>query len=151
MGASGGVIDYKFFIYDHIKPIIRKYVEDVHVNEMIDEREVNVDWDYFDSLGENCLILCAFKEKELIGFSAFQVTTNAMNIKEIEADNIMITVKKKFRGRVSVNLLNKANEYLKKIGVVRVNYLIENENLGKLLKRKGFKPKRVEWSVEWER
>lgn len=102
----------------------------------------NPDWEHYF----NSYVVTARDSGKLIGYSAFFVNTNVNHKHIVEAENAGIFVDPAYRGRVSVELIKKSDQFLKDNGVHVINYAVHDERIGRLLARQGYKPMQIVWS-----
>ena len=142
---------YAFVPFHEVAEEIAKSIPTIfeEMNESYDQP--NVDWDYYleSSYAGQCFAVTARNEK-LIGVAVFFIGTNAHHKTIIEATNSLLYVAKPFRGRVSLEILNKSDEFLKAMGVHEASYLLKDNKIAKLLARRGYKPEYTSWSVKYE-
>lgn len=107
----------------------------------------NLDWDTYLqlSLAGRCHAVIA-REAKLIGYSVFCVSNNINHKGVIEAVNTGIFVDRNYRGKITLELIRKSDEYLKDFGVHEVNYTFNDNRIGILLKRANYKAKHTVWS-----
>lgn len=109
----------------------------------------DIDWDYYTqaSLAGGCFA-STVRDQKLVGYSVYFVSTQVNHKHILEANNSVLFIEKKYRGKVLFKLLQTAEIALVKMGVKEINYLIKNERLGNLLKRRGFKATHTQWSIK---
>jgi hypothetical protein len=144
------MIEYCFLPYHYAESEIKKFVNDNHAENLIDKQEFSADWDYFKQLSNAgaLAVVIASHNNKIIGLSGYSITSSPNNKEKLIADNVIISVLKSYRSKVSKSLLNKSKDYLKKLNVKEINFLIENEKIGRFLKTNGFVDKRKEWVCE---
>lgn len=108
----------------------------------------DLDWDsYLNlSLAGLCKVVAVRKEGELIAYSVFCSGKNMNHKTKTEASNCGIWIKKEYRGRLINTLLKKSDEYLKELGIMEVNYILNDDRIGKLLKRVKYQARHIVWS-----
>lgn len=143
----------KFFIVpyhtvqDQVKNIIADqsdYFENIY-------GELNVDWNYFQYLSTigKAFVCLAVNDNEVVGLAGFTISENAHH-SQVEADNVVIFLEEKHRGKNSIDLLDFCKESLKKLGVSKINFTLKDNAIGKFLEMNKFKPEYKIWSFEYE-
>ena len=107
-----------------------------------------VDWNYYlqASAARQCVAITARNDGKPVGYSVFFISYDPNHKSIMEATNSGIFVERAYRGRVSLQLINKADQYLKEMGVHEINYLVKDDRIGKLLARYGYKNDHKLWS-----
>jgi hypothetical protein len=110
---------------------------------------LNVDWHYFlsASYAGQCVAVVPYEDGVPVGYSVFFVTKSPCHNDIIEADSIGFYVEKNHRKKVSTGLFRKTTDLLKSVGVNKVNYLLKNDGIGKMLERSGYKQEYKQWSI----
>ena len=111
----------------------------------------NLDWDSYLqlSLAGRCKVVTA-RDKKLIAYSAFCISNNLNHKGITEAVNTGIFIDKKYRGKITLELLRKSDEYLKELGVMETMYILKDDRIGALLKRAKYKAKHTVWSNQYD-
>lgn len=130
---------------------IRKHVE-AHKKEQGMWDIVNIDWlSYitFSQLGK-CFAFTMHNDGQLVGYSVF-ILSNDLNMKtRMEAHNMAFFIQKEFRGKATLKFIQYTNSYLKSKQISSILYTLEDDRIGKLLERKGYKEKYKVWVLENE-
>lgn len=107
----------------------------------------NLDWDSYLqlSLAGRCKVV-TLRNPSLIAYSCFCISNNLNHKGIIEAANTGIFIAKEYRGKVTLELLRKSDQFLKDLGVDEVNYVLKDDRIGILLKRAKYKAKHIVWS-----
>jgi len=121
------------------------------MNEGDDYGALNIDWDTYiqGSLDGRVKVLTARNDGKLIGYIIFTLGRNMRHKHVIEAQASGWYVEKEHRGRVSLDMLEKADECLHGIGVHRTDYILGDEAAAKLLQRKGYNSNYKVWSKNY--
>lgn len=107
----------------------------------------NLDWDSYLqlSLAGRCKVVTV-RDPDLIAYSCFCISNNLNHKGVIEAANTGIFIAKEYRGKVTLELIRKSDEFLRCEGVNEVNYILKDERIGILLKRAKYGAKHTVWS-----
>lgn len=107
----------------------------------------NLDWDSYLqlSLAGRCHAVIA-RQGKLIGYSVFCISNNLNHKDVVEAANTGIFVNKEYRGKITLELIRKSDEYLKGIGVNEISYILKDDRIGMILRRVKYKAKHILWS-----
>jgi hypothetical protein len=110
---------------------------------------VDIDWNYHKSLGEfgKCFAVLLKKNDKTIGYSLYTLSNDPLRKELVEADNICIYVKKKFRGISTMRLIKKSHEFMKALGAKQVNYALKNKTMHRMLEKIGGINECPLWSV----
>lgn len=108
----------------------------------------DVDWDYYvdASLAKACYAVATRDNGELVGYSIYTLGTNPRYKDRLEASCDGIFIEKPYRGKISNEMLAKADTCLAMMGVRETSYTMSDPRMGKLLERKDFKSKYKVWS-----
>jgi hypothetical protein len=141
---------YDFVPFEDVGEEIARNLE-AHYNDA-DSRDdygrPDLDWPAYITLSREgkCGAVIARNDGELIAYSVFIIGMNINHKQIAEALNTGFFIAEKWRGKITNEFLRKSDEYLKEIGVDRINYVLSDDRLGQLLKRKGYKSKFITWS-----
>lgn len=107
----------------------------------------NLDWNCYLklSLDDRCKVVTVRTDK-LVAYSCFCISNNLNHKSIIEAMNTGIFIDKEYRGKITLELIRKSDEFLKKMGINEVNYVIKDQRIGLLLKRRNYEAKHTVWS-----
>lgn len=140
---------YDFVPFHLVAEEIAKNLENHYddVDRKDDYGRPNLDWDAYLqlSLAGRCMVVTV-REEKLIAYSAFCISSNLNHKTVIEASNTGIWIDKTYRGKITLELIRKSDEYLKGFGVDEIMYISNDERIGALLKRAKYKPKHILWS-----
>ena len=122
-----------------------------HVDELkedIVQSMPQIDWEYYLSLSEagECMASIMSLDGEIKGYLVFIIMDNPMFKNRKEANSQWVYIFPEHRN-CALNFIKKTNEYLKKLGVDDITYIIGNERIGKLLKLAGMKDTHKLWSI----
>lgn len=111
---------------------------------------VKIDYDYFYALSTNgmAFIVTLNKRDSVIGYAIFTVAQDPIRQGTVEATNVCFYVKEAFRGIGTKKLVEKSNEFMKKLGAVRINYLIKDSGFSCLLRSVGYEKDSELWSIK---
>lgn len=135
-------------VSDYIASVSIEHHEEVNKRDGIDG--LDIDWDYLFEAGKvgACLVSVPTDKGKIIGYSGFFISQNALNKKIVEADSVAFFIEKEYRGKIADEFMAKTEEFLKKIGVNRINYLLKNGGIGRILKKRGYNDDYKQWSIE---
>jgi len=130
---------------EEIAKNLEKHYDDVDLKD--DYGRPNLDWDSYLqlSLAGRCHAVIA-RQGKIIGYSVFCISNNLNHRHIVEAVNTGIFIDKDFRGKITLELIRKSDEYLKELGVNEVSYILKDERIGILLRRGKYKAKHTLWS-----
>lgn len=136
-------------VYKEIIPNIPR-----HYTEMTDGDEYGVpdiDWDLYLTLSERnkCVVVTVRDNGKLVGYSVYTLGNNPRYRDIREAGSAGIFLEKEYRGELSHRLIQKADEYLQKIGIQETHYILSDDRVGRLLGRDGYKSKYKMWSKRY--
>jgi hypothetical protein len=108
----------------------------------------NLDWDYYlqSSYAGQCKAVTIRDDGKLVGYTIFFITNDPDRKHVLQATNSGIFVDDDYRGKASIQLLKKADAYMKDLGAQEINYLIKDDRIGKLLSRQAYKQDYKLWS-----
>lgn len=132
-------------VAEEIAKNLENHYDDVNLKD--EYGRPNLDWDSYLqlSLAGRCKVVTARNDK-LIAYSCFCISNNLNHKGIIEAANTGIFIDKEYRGKITLELLRKSDEYLKGLGVNEVNYILNDKRIGALLRRAKYKAKHTVWS-----
>jgi hypothetical protein len=110
----------------------------------------NLDWDYYLTASHMglCKAITVRDDDKLVGYSVFFISHDT-DRKHIQiATNAGVFLDPEYRGKIAIQLLKKSDEYLKELGAQEINYLLDDDRLGRLLGRNGYKSEYKLWSVK---
>jgi len=119
------------------------------LEEPKDHEEIGIDWDYYlyaSQLGK-CWGQIARKDRKIIAYSFYTIDSNPNYKKYNEAQAVATYVSKKHRGKLIVELLQKATDALKNIGVNKISMSVKDRRIGRLLSMCGYEQTSVKWSI----
>lgn len=150
---SGGAMIYDFvpfhLVAEEIAKNLENHYDDVDLKD--DYGRPNLDWDSYLqlSLAGRCKVATVRKDEKLIGYSCFCISNNLNHRGIIEASNSGIFIDKEYRGKITLELIRKSDEYLKAIGVMETIYIFNDDRIGILLRRAKYKAKHTVWSNKY--
>ena len=132
-------------VAEEIAKNLENHYDDVDLKD--DYGRPNLDWDSYLalSLAGRCKVVTARNER-LVGYSAFCISNNLNHKGITEAANTGIFIDKAYRGKITLELIRKSDEYLRDIGVDEIIYVLNDDRIGTLLKRAKYKAKHTVWS-----
>jgi hypothetical protein len=112
--------------------------------------KLNMDWDYYlaASYAGQCKAVTVRDDGKLVGYALFFIGHNPDHKHIIQATNSGIYLDEKYRGKVSLQLLRKSDEFMKELGAHEINYLLKDDRIGRLLGRNGYKSDHRLWSIK---
>lgn len=118
------------------------------MNQGDDYGDINFDWNSYiqGGMAGSCMVATARDDGKLVGYAIFMIGANPRHKHIFEAQGNGLYVEPEYRGRVSNELMAKAEHFLTEYGVDRIHHIINDETLGKLLGRKGYKSEYKVWS-----
>jgi hypothetical protein len=133
-------------VAEDIKEMVEQHYEDA--NELANHEPLNVDWDYYleASDANQCFVFVCKDGEEIAGYSIFTINNDANFKDTIEATNCGLYVKKKYRGRASVELMKISDETMRLMGVNKISYAVKSDKVGSFLERNGYKQEYKIWS-----
>lgn len=114
------------------------------------EGQINIDWDYYLSLGPACQVVTARSDGRLIGYSIFVISTSSRQKHVLEAWNEGLFVEREFRGAVGPRLMKESDAFLKSIGVKQSHFVNSTPRMARLMRRNGMEPTHTIWSKKYE-
>lgn len=144
---------YDFVAFHEVEEELRNNAE-THFNDMQvkpDYGKADLDWEgYLEaSYVGRCRVVTLRDKGELVAYSVFLIFANPNHKSFIEANNLGIFVKKEYRGRTTIELIRKSDDFLQKIGVMETNYIFNDSRFGKLLERARYKASNTIWSIRY--
>lgn len=136
-------------VYEEIKPnVARHYAE---MSDGDDYGTPEIDWDSYlaASRANRCVVVTVRDEKKLVGYSVYSLGANPRYKNLVMASSDGIFLEKPYRGKLSRQLIKKADEYLKNIGVHETVYILSDDRVGQLLSRDGYQSKYKVWSHKY--
>lgn len=126
-----------------------------HYKEMLDsESELlpNIDWEHYRTISNMgvCKALTMRDNGKLVGYAVFTISTNPRHKDVLEAFCDGIFIEKEYRGKHSLMLFKKIDEYMKSFDVKEVHFLIDNEKIGRFLSKNGYNETKTLWSLKYE-
>lgn len=91
----------------------------------------------------NCLVVMAWDDEKVAGYAIFIIQRSGRKKKTIKADNHGVYTLKEYRGQV--DLIDKADEMLDRLGVAVTEYINDSKIFGRMMQRKGYKPVYTIW------
>lgn len=136
-------------VAEEIAKNLENHYSDVDLKD--DYGAPNLDWDSYLqlSLAGRCKVLTVRFEDKLIAYSAFCISNNLNHKDVIEATNTGIFIDKAYRGKITLEVIRCADEYLKNMGINEIIYVLNDDRIGALLKRAKYKAKHIVWSKLW--
>lgn len=140
------MIDWGFvplhLILDELKAVVPR-----HHEEIADGEPLNIDWDTYAEAGKTgqACAVTARDDGKLIGYVVFTISRNLRHMHLIEATSSGWFVEKEYRGHLGIEMVTKADEFLKNSGINKTEYIL-NGAAGKLLERLGYKSIYQVWS-----
>jgi hypothetical protein len=112
--------------------------------------KLNMDWDYYLSASHagKCKAVTVRDGSRLVGYALFFIGNNPDHKHILQATNSGIYLDEEYRGKISLQLIKKADEFLKNLGVKEINYLLKDDRIGRLLGRNGYKSDHKLWSIK---
>lgn len=135
-------------VSDYIASVSLKHHEEVNIRDNIDG--LDIDWDYIfeaDKAGLACVCVPTDNGK-IIGYSGFLINQNLLDKKIVEAQSVAFFLEKEYRGKIANEFMTKTEEFLKKLGINKINYLLKNKAIGRMLKNRGYNDEYKQWSIE---
>lgn len=113
---------------------------------------VNADWrSYLELSGRGaCVVFCVFDDNELVAYSVFIISANMNHKTLIDAMNVALYVYPKYRAKITTKFLKWSHKLLLEKKVNEIAYALNDERLGKILKRVGMKPTHTVWTLRNE-
>lgn len=134
-------------VADYIKKEIPEhYQEACKTNEY---EPVDIDWDYFINMSfmGSCFVVLLKDGEKSVGYTIMTVSNDPLRKSITEANNVCMYVKKAYRGIGTTKLIKKSQGFMKALGAVKVNYMVKNKALSKLLAGFGAKQEEQLWGV----
>ena len=137
-------------VAEEIAKNLENHYDDVDLKD--DYGRPNLDWDSYLqlSLAGRCRVVTVRDEERLVGYSCFCISNNLNHKGVIEAANTGIFIDKEYRGKITLELIRKSDEYLKAIGVIEAIYILNDDRIGALLRRAKYKAKHTVWSNQYD-
>lgn len=133
-------------VAEEIAKNLEQHYDDVDLKD--EYGRPNLDWDsYLElSLAGRCKVVIARKDERLVAYLVFCIGNNLNHKGIVEAANAGIFIDKKYRGKITLEIIRKSDEYLRNSGVNEISYIIKDDRIGLLLKRVKYKAKYIIWS-----
>ncbi len=111
----------------------------------------DIDWDSYllASQAGLCRVVTVRDGGKLVGYSVYSFGRNLRYKEIIEASSDGIFLEKEYRGKLSSELLKRADQYLKALGIHETSYVLSDERVGKLLARNGYTAKYKVWTNKY--
>lgn len=133
-------------VLDRIKDSIKAHCDEIAHGAEGAAPDVDVEYYLAASAQNKCFVVTLHKDGAVIGHAIFTVDRDPHNKSALEANNNLVFVQKPHRGHATMVFLEKAATFLKQLGVKKINYLVKNEALSRLLERIGYAPEYKLWS-----
>lgn len=110
---------------------------------------VSIDWPYFLALSDigACYAVTLNEGNQNVGYTIMTISPDPLRKEQIEANNVCLYVKRSFRGVGTKKLLMKSKQFMNKLGAKKINYLVKNKALGRLLENLGATTQEQLWSL----
>ena len=148
--GSGDSVIYDFvplhLVADGIANNIENHSADINRKETYGD--ANVDWDAYLQLSHEgrCRVTTARENDKLIGYAVFCISRHPNHRDFIHAINTALFIEKKYRGKLTLDLIRKSDKYLEEMGVMETSYTFNDERIGKLIERANYKQRQITWS-----
>lgn len=132
-------------VADHVAKNLPTHYQDVGKKD--DYGPPDLDWEYYLQASHQglCFAVTATDSGDIVAYSVFFISNNANHKTFIEASNGGFFIQEEYRGRL--DLIGNAHRLLKPLGVHEINYLLNDDRIGKLLTRKGYEPTHKLWRI----
>ncbi len=133
-------------VAEEIEQNLERHYEDADFRD--DYGRPDIDWEAYASLSlmGKCGVVTAREDGQLIGYAVFVIGNDLNHKSQIVASNTGFFIHKSHRGKIVDKFLNEAERFLKGYGVTKTTYMLTDNRLGRLLRRKGFNSKFTIWS-----
>ncbi len=145
------MIEYDFVplhkMVHEIAPHVERFYADA--KDENDQRVPLVDWGLYmeASFTGQCVVVTARDGGKLVGYNAFIIGNNPRHSDTVMATSQSLYVEKEYRSRgVGNALIEKADEYLHKLGVKETKYINDKKSFGRWMMKKGYRPEATVWS-----
>lgn len=134
-------------LFDELRPILASHYAEIAE----DDEPFNFDWDMYELASRSGLMMTvtARDGEKLVGYIIFALLHDLRCKQILEATSNGWYVMPEYRGRLGAEILDKANEYLKAVGVNRTKFFLGGA-ASLLLKRKGYTTKHQVWEIKYE-
>lgn len=124
-------------VLDDIAPLVAKHYEEA---EKDDEPKPSPDWAQYKALGEAgvCWVMTLWDSGELVGYALFMIF-KSLHYGQKKAADDGVFILPEYRGRATVEMLDRAEAELKKLGVTQIMTSQRREKLKRLFRLRGFK------------
>lgn len=133
-------------VFDEVSKFIEQHREEIEKDVL--KSELLIDYETFKEVAQSgqAMTVILRHEQKIVGFSAFYLSRNPRNVKEFEATNHGVFVEKEFRRKYGLRILEDADKFLARLGVIEISYINDNDAFGRLLSKIGYKVKFKIWS-----
>jgi hypothetical protein len=143
------MIKYTLYPVNEVLNLLKSY-EKKHYNDIKDKSmypSISVNWDIYEELGKEglCYAVLAMDEGEIVGYSAYTLTTDLNRNSIVQAACVAMYIEKKYRGRLIVEFINKCDRMLKEKDVKQVLHSYSDVRIGKILQKADYRPKSITW------
>lgn len=111
----------------------------------------DIDWHTYiqASRAGLCRVVTVRDDNKLVGYAVYSLGRNLRYKNIIEASSDGIFLEKEYRGKLSAELIKRADQYLKTLGIHETNYILSDDRVGRLLGRSGYQSKYKVWSRKY--
>jgi hypothetical protein len=143
------MIKYTLYPVNEIINLLKRY-EKKHYNDIKDKSmypDISMNWEIYEELGQEglCYAVLAMDDGEIVGYSAYTLTTDLNRNSIVQAACVAMYIEKKYRGRMAVDFINKCDRILIEKDVKQVLHTYSDVRIGKLLEKAGYRPKSITW------
>lgn len=108
----------------------------------------NIDWNFAfqaSAAGQLWSVVAA-DDDGIAGISIWQLTENPRHKHILEASCFGVFVEPRKRGKLSITLMQRAEDVMKDMGAHEITYVVSNPKIEKILSRSGYAPSYRVWS-----
>ncbi len=145
------MIEYSFVplhtVTCEIAPNVARHYEEI---KKADDNKgpPDMDWEQYNRASRlgHAVAVVARNDGQMVGYACFTIGYNPRYKKVLEANSQGLFVEKEFRSEVGEEIIDRADTFLKEIGVNEINYDNDDEVFGRFISKKGYRVKSKVWS-----
>ncbi len=147
------MIDYSFVplhtVSCEIAPNVARHYDEIKTPD--DYGPPDMDWETYNAASRAgyAVAVVARHEGVMVGYACFTIGYNPRYKTVLEANSAGVFVEKEFRAEAGEEIVQRADDYLKGIGVKETNYMGNDEVFGRLLRKNGYAQNYKVWSKKY--
>lgn len=108
-----------------------------------------IDYNSYRAFAPSMVVLTLRHDGKIVGFNLFAVSPYLREKKMIEATNHGLFVERSFRAKYGKKIIQASDNFLRSLGVLKINYTNDNPAFGRLLASLNYKPRYTIWEKSY--